>query len=146
MHPVTSYSLTCPRARTKSFGIPANLGELPVGVLLGAGAVNLLHVHLLERGQAAGALMLLAQVGAVVLMFMAASSERRGISRSSRWTKDKDSANTPLHSTPSCRPLKGVAGKPIPLKAGDLVVLPAEKPHAVKAITRFKMVLTMIRS
>ena len=61
MHPVTSYSLTCPRVRMKSFGIPAILAELP-GVLLGAGAVNLLHVHLFEGGQAAGALMLLAQV------------------------------------------------------------------------------------
>ncbi len=39
-----------------------------------------------------------------------------------------------------------VGGKPIALKAGDLVLLPAGKPHAVKAITRFKMVLTMIRS
>ncbi|MGA7909466.1 MAG: cupin domain-containing protein [Candidatus Sulfotelmatobacter sp.] len=39
-----------------------------------------------------------------------------------------------------------VAGKPIALKAGEVVLLPAEKPHAVKAITRFKMVLTMIRS
>jgi len=39
-----------------------------------------------------------------------------------------------------------VAGKPIVLKAGDVVLLPAEKPHAVKANTRFKMVLTMIRS
>ena len=38
-----------------------------------------------------------------------------------------------------------IAGKPIALKTGD-VVLPAEKPHAVKALTRFKMVLTMIRS
>ena len=39
-----------------------------------------------------------------------------------------------------------VAGKPIVLTAGEIVLLPAEKPHAVKAITRFKMVLTMIRS
>ena len=39
-----------------------------------------------------------------------------------------------------------VAGAPIAVKAGDVVLLPAEKPHAVKAITRFKMVLTMIRS
>jgi quercetin dioxygenase-like cupin family protein len=39
-----------------------------------------------------------------------------------------------------------VAGKPIGLKTGDVVLLPAEKPHAVKATTRFKMVLTMIRS
>lgn len=39
-----------------------------------------------------------------------------------------------------------VSGKPIALKPGDVVLLPAEKPHAVKATTRFKMVLTMIRS
>lgn len=39
-----------------------------------------------------------------------------------------------------------VSGKPIALKLGDVVLLPANKPHAMKAITRFKMVLTMIRS
>ena len=39
-----------------------------------------------------------------------------------------------------------VAGKPIALKTGDVVLLPAEKPHAVKATSRFKMVLTMIRA
>jgi Na+:H+ antiporter len=53
------------------FGIPAILGELLVGVALGPGAVDLLHLHLFEGGQATGALMLLAQVGAMVLMFMA---------------------------------------------------------------------------
>jgi quercetin dioxygenase-like cupin family protein len=39
-----------------------------------------------------------------------------------------------------------VAGKRIALKAGEVVLLPAEKPHAVKATTRFKMLLTMVRS
>ena len=39
-----------------------------------------------------------------------------------------------------------VAGKLIVAKAGHVVLLPAGQPHAVKAITRFKMVLTMIRS
>ncbi len=39
-----------------------------------------------------------------------------------------------------------VAGTPMALRAGEIVLLPAEKPHAVKATTRFKMVLTMIRS
>lgn len=38
-----------------------------------------------------------------------------------------------------------VAGKPIALNPGQVVLLPAEKPHAVKATTRFKMMLTMIR-
>jgi Kef-type K+ transport system membrane component KefB len=53
------------------FGIPAILGELLVGVLLGPGAVDLLHLHVFAGGLATGALMLLAQVGAMVLMFMA---------------------------------------------------------------------------
>jgi quercetin dioxygenase-like cupin family protein len=39
-----------------------------------------------------------------------------------------------------------LASKPITLKPGQVVLLPAEKPHAVKTTTRFKMVLTMIRS
>jgi quercetin dioxygenase-like cupin family protein len=38
-----------------------------------------------------------------------------------------------------------VVGKPIKLRSGDIVLLPAGKPHAVKATTRFKMVLTMVR-
>ena len=36
-----------------------------------------------------------------------------------------------------------VAGKPIAVKTGEVVLLPAEKPHAVKATTRFKMVFTI---
>jgi Kef-type K+ transport system membrane component KefB len=53
------------------FAIPPILGELLVGVVLGPGAVNLLHLHLFEGGQATGALMLLAQLGGFVLMFIA---------------------------------------------------------------------------
>src|SRR5229473_6139471 len=53
------------------FSIPAILGELMVGVLLGPGAVNLLHLHLFAGGQATGALMLMAQFGGLVLMFVA---------------------------------------------------------------------------
>jgi Kef-type K+ transport system membrane component KefB len=53
------------------FGIPAILGELLVGVVLGPGAVNLLHMNLFAGGQATGALMLLSQVGGMVLMFIA---------------------------------------------------------------------------
>ena len=39
-----------------------------------------------------------------------------------------------------------VSGKPLPTTAGGAVLMPAQQPHAVKAITRFKMLLTMIRS
>jgi len=38
-----------------------------------------------------------------------------------------------------------ISGKPFHLKAGDAVIMPAGEPHAVKALTRFKMLLTMIR-
>ena len=39
-----------------------------------------------------------------------------------------------------------IAGTPLRAKTGDLVVLPAQQPHALRAITKFKMLLTMIRS
>jgi len=38
-----------------------------------------------------------------------------------------------------------IAGKPFHLKAGDAIIMPANEPHAVKALTHFKMLLTMIR-
>jgi quercetin dioxygenase-like cupin family protein len=38
-----------------------------------------------------------------------------------------------------------ISGKPFHLKTGDAIVMPADEPHAVKASTRFKMLLTMIR-
>jgi Kef-type K+ transport system membrane component KefB len=53
------------------FSVPAILGELLVGVLLGPGAVNLLHIHLFAGGEATSALMLMAQFGGLVLMFVA---------------------------------------------------------------------------
>jgi quercetin dioxygenase-like cupin family protein len=39
-----------------------------------------------------------------------------------------------------------VAGKPLRASGGDAILLPANQPHALKAIGRFKMLLTMIRS
>ena len=39
-----------------------------------------------------------------------------------------------------------ISSKPFRLKAGEMVIMPANDPHALKAITRFKMILTMIRS
>ena len=38
-----------------------------------------------------------------------------------------------------------ISGKPFHLKTGDAIIMPADEPHAVKALTRFKMLLTMIR-
>ena len=39
-----------------------------------------------------------------------------------------------------------ISGKAVRPKAGEAVLMPAHQPHALKAITRFKMVLTMIRA
>ncbi len=34
-----------------------------------------------------------------------------------------------------------IAGKPIALKQGEMTIMPANQPHALTAITRFKMLL-----
>jgi len=39
-----------------------------------------------------------------------------------------------------------IAGKRSLLKEGDVMIMPANKPHALKALTRFKMMLVMIRA
>ena len=39
-----------------------------------------------------------------------------------------------------------VSGKPYLLSAGEAIIMPANEPHAVKAKTKFKMLLTMIRA
>jgi quercetin dioxygenase-like cupin family protein len=39
-----------------------------------------------------------------------------------------------------------VAGQTMRTRANQSVLLPANVPHALKAVTRFKMLLTMIRS
>ncbi len=38
-----------------------------------------------------------------------------------------------------------IAGETHRLKEGETIIFPANKPHALSAITRFKMMLTMIR-
>ena len=38
-----------------------------------------------------------------------------------------------------------IGGQPYRAKEGELVIMPANIPHAVKAATKFKMLLTMIR-
>jgi len=39
-----------------------------------------------------------------------------------------------------------IAGKPVQLKAGEMTLMPAGKTHALKALSRFKMMLIMVRS
>src|SRR5512143_3909179 len=39
-----------------------------------------------------------------------------------------------------------IAGKPYMLATGEAIIMPANEPHALKALKRFKMLLTMIRN
>ncbi len=39
-----------------------------------------------------------------------------------------------------------IAGNPLSLHAGQMVIMPANKPHALRAVENFKMLLTMIRA
>jgi quercetin dioxygenase-like cupin family protein len=38
-----------------------------------------------------------------------------------------------------------IAGKPFELNVGDSIIMPANVPHAVNALEKFKMLLTMIK-
>jgi quercetin dioxygenase-like cupin family protein len=39
-----------------------------------------------------------------------------------------------------------IAGRAHRVRGGEMILIPAIQPHALKALTRFKMILTMIRS
>ena len=39
-----------------------------------------------------------------------------------------------------------IGGQPHQLQGGEMILMPAGQPHALKALKRFKMILTMIRS
>ncbi len=39
-----------------------------------------------------------------------------------------------------------ISSNPFNLKQGEMIIMPANEPHALKAVKQFKMLLTMIRS
>lgn len=39
-----------------------------------------------------------------------------------------------------------ISGKPLKLRQGEMTIIPANEPHALAAKTRFKMLLTMLKS
>ena len=39
-----------------------------------------------------------------------------------------------------------ISGKTLRLGEGEIVIMPANQPHALKAVKKFKMILTMIKS
>jgi len=38
-----------------------------------------------------------------------------------------------------------VSGKPFTVKKGEMIIMPASKPHSMKAMEKFKMLLVMIK-
>ena len=39
-----------------------------------------------------------------------------------------------------------ISGRVYRLKKGEMIIMPANQPHALRAVKRFKMVLTMVRA
>jgi len=39
-----------------------------------------------------------------------------------------------------------ISSRPVRVAAGEMIIMPANEPHAVRAVSNFKMILTMIRS
>lgn len=39
-----------------------------------------------------------------------------------------------------------ISGKPSIVKKGEMIIMPANKPHALKAVQKFKMLLIMIQA
>lgn len=39
-----------------------------------------------------------------------------------------------------------ISGKPLRVKRGEMVIMPANQPHSLRAVKKFKMMLIMIRS
>ena len=39
-----------------------------------------------------------------------------------------------------------ISGRDFHLKEGEMIIMPANRPHALKAVTKFKMILIMVRS
>jgi len=38
-----------------------------------------------------------------------------------------------------------ISGKTLTLRDGEMVIMPADEPHALRAVSKFKMILTMVR-
>ncbi len=39
-----------------------------------------------------------------------------------------------------------ISGRVSPVKSGEIIIMPANLPHALRAVSRFKMMLAMIKS
>ena len=55
-------------------------------------------------------------------------------------------SRSPAQSQRQAEATVTIAGNPFRLKAGEAIVMPANRPHSLGAVTPFKMALRMIRS
>lgn len=110
---------------------PSNLSALPVSEV--AQALELVHY---QSGAVVSREIVKRPTGSVTIF---AFDEGQGLSEH---TAPFDALVHILEGAAEIR----VAGNLHLLCAGELILLPALKPHALKAITKFKMTLTMIRS
>jgi quercetin dioxygenase-like cupin family protein len=39
-----------------------------------------------------------------------------------------------------------ISGNPYSVKKGEMIIMPADEPHALKALKKFKMILTMVKA
>jgi quercetin dioxygenase-like cupin family protein len=39
-----------------------------------------------------------------------------------------------------------ISGNPVLVRQGEMIIMPADKPHALKAVKKFKIMLVMIKS
>lgn len=39
-----------------------------------------------------------------------------------------------------------ISGKPYSVKEGEMIIMPADEPHALRASKKFKMILTMVKA
>jgi len=39
-----------------------------------------------------------------------------------------------------------ISGEVFPVKEGEIIIMPANKPHSIKAVEKFKMLLVMIKN
>lgn len=99
-------------------------------------AINLLNLISYQEGSVVSRAIVSRETGNVTLF---AFDERQGLSEH---TAPFDALVQVLEGEVEVE----VDSRPLRAKPGDIVLIPAHHPHALKAITKFKMLLAMIRS
>jgi quercetin dioxygenase-like cupin family protein len=77
------------------------------------------------------------------------NADRHGDDLCFRRRAELKRAHSPVRC--ACAVLEGeveitIAGNPRRVQGGEMILMPTQQPHALKALQRYKMILTMIRS